>query len=471
MRALFRWTPAVLLLVVVVGATALAAGDSAPPVLGGEAADATPVRRTDVPILSLRRTLEPLRTAAAEHALVEGLETFLGRQPADTCLHVEFDDLTFEHRTDDPQSPASVQKLLTAVAALSELGPDHRMVTEVLGTAPVDGVVAGDLYLRGGGDPLLATGEYAAREPVQPQTFTDINRLADSVVAAGVRAATGAVVGDENRYDDVRYNPVWPARFLRQGQIGPLSALSVNDGFAYFAEDAPAVFGPAPDPAAYAAEVFARALRARGVLVLGVARSGGAPAELPVLADLESPPMREIVTQMLLGSDNNTAELLLKELGRQQAGAGTFAAGQTAMVAILEEEGFDVSGVAVADGSGLATEDAVTCGFVLEILEHEPTAEIIHDALPVAGRTGTLRRRFTTDDLAGRLRAKTGTLNQVTGLAGFVDTEDGSAPFAMVANADPSGLITPEAIAAQEDLARVLVRHPALPDLDQLRPR
>ena len=448
-------------------AAVMVAGSEAPP----EREGGDPPELTATPVLSLRRALDPLGDAAAEQALIGGLDAFVAGQPADTCLYVRVDDIAYDHRTDDPQAPASVQKLLTAVAALTELGPDATFRTEVLGTTPpVDGVVQGDLFLVGGGDPVLATGEYMARERNQPQLYTDVARLADAVVAAGVRGITGAVVGDEGRYDTERYPPIWPGRFVAQGAVGPLSALSVNDGFAHFPESE-GRFGPAPDPAAYAAEVLARELRERGVLVLG-ARSGPAPAGAVPIAAIESPPVREIVEQMLVESDNNTAELLTKELGRRRSGSGTTAAGTEAVESILAEQGLDTESVEVADGSGLAVEDVVTCSLVGDVLANESTAETLERSLPISGESGTLVSRFTAPEIVGRVRAKTGTLNSVTALAGVARRTSGDdARFAVVANVAPGERIPIEAVAAQEDLVELLVAYPDEPDLSALAPR
>lgn len=466
-RSFLRWTPVVILALVLTGATGAVVqlGDD-----GNAAAPRAPEADAplETPILSLRRDLEPLRMAAADHTLRRRLDEFLASQPSDTCLQVRMGDFAYDHRVDDPQVPASVHKLLTAVAALVTLDPASTFTTEVhVAAPPVDGAV-GDLFLRGGGDPLLATPEYMAREQNQPQLFTDLGRLADAVVAAGIRNVDGAVVGDESRYDPIRFNPAWPVRFLTQGQAGPLSALSVNDGFAYFPEDN-GVFRAAPDPAAYAAEVFARALRARGVMVSG-SRSGLTPPETTGVATIESPPVGEVVAQMLRESDNTTAELLVKELGLRVDGAGTTANGTRVVLATLAEAGFDVSAATVVDGSGLAPDDTVTCALVGELLSHPPTDDAIEAALPIAGESGTLARRFTRPEVAGLLRAKTGTLNQVTALAGFADTGAAEARFALIANVAPDERIAIEMIAQQERLADLLVAYPQLPDLDHLRP-
>ena len=468
LRTVARWLPAAVLAIVSVAAGTVAVGLDGPPT----GTPGPPTDRSDTPVLSLRRTLGPLGDAAADHALRADLDDVVATLPDDTCLDVTVDSVRFDHRTDDGQSPASLQKLVIAVAALTELGPEETFETEVLGAPAVDGIVNGNLYVRGGGDPILANPEYAARERNQPQIYSDVNQVVQAVRDAGIIAVTGSVVGDESRYDAVRYNPAMPTRFIAQGQVGPLSALSLNDGFAYL-PGVPGVFGPAPDPAAYAATMIDGALRASGVLIGGPPASGVAPAEAEVLATHRSPPLERIITQMLSESDNNTAELLLKEIGLQSAGKGTFEAGRSAVLAILADAGIDVEGLVVVDGSGLSTDNVLTCDHVVELLGHPPTADDVRDGLAVAGQSGTLSRRWAGTGLEGKVRAKTGTLNTVTGLAGFAETgpgaEEGSATFALLVNL-PDGVITAEIIAVQQRLAEALVAYPDVPALDGLRP-
>lgn len=466
---MLRWLPAGVLTAVTVVAASVVLDLAGPPTSEASIEDGP---RPSVPLLSVRRNLDPLREAAADHRLRRDLTEFVASQPADTCLHVEAGRVSFDHRGDDPQAPASLQKLLTAVAALTELGPDETYETDVLSAPIVDGVVPGNLYLRGGGDPLLATAAYMARERNQPQIFSDIDRLADAVAAAGVRSVAGSVVGDDSRYDAVRYNPSLPSRFIAQGQIGPVSALSVNDGFAHDPFDPSGVFGPAPDPAAYAASVLDGALRARGITIGGPSTSGVTPADAVLTASHSSPPMSQIVSQMLRESDNNTAELVVKELGLRRTGEGSFSAGQGAVTAILTDAGLDVDDVVVADGSGLTADNVLSCDTVLDLLTHEPTDDLVRAGLAVAGESGTLARRWRDTELVGRLRAKTGTLNQVTALAGFAepDDDDESVTFALVVNLAGPETIGLETIAAQQQLAELLVAHPRLPEVDHLRP-
>jgi len=458
----------VLVLGALVGGSLAAVADlTAPP---------TPRPRGDldppsVPLLSLRRDLDPLADQAAERRLVTALQGFVASQPPDTCLSVLADDVRFDHRVDDPQVPASTHKILTAVAALVALGPDHRHVTRVTAAAaPAGGVVAGDLHLVGGGDPLLAIGEYANRYR-RPQPFSDLRALADAVAATGITRVEGALVGDETRYDAVRYHPSWPPRFATQGQTGPLSALSVNDGFVEWPPQGDQPVEPAPDPAALGAEVLRVLLAERGVAVVGGSRSGVAPTGALVVAEHGSLPLREVVGQMLRESDNATAELLLKELGLQVEGAGTFDAGARAVARVLTEAGFDLTGTALVDGSGLAAGNAVDCGLLVELLTHEATRPALEAGMPVAGETGTLADRFLDSPAAGRVRAKTGTLNQVTGLAGYVDGTGGAEhAFALVVNVAEPARIGLDVVASQQRLGEILAAHPDRPDLSAFEP-
>lgn len=459
--------PVVVLGALIAGSFGVAAGLEPPahPELGA------PGPRLDVPLLSVRRDLAPLAHEAAQRRLVTGLGELLAGLPADTCLTVDAGDVRFAHRADDPQAPASATKILTGVAALIALGPDHRYITTVATPAPpVDGVVAGDLHLIGGGDPLLAQAEYAARYP-RPQQFSDLRALVEAVAAAGVVRVEGAVVGDETRYDTERYHPAWPARFITQGQSGPLSALLVNDGFAEWPARGVGPVEPAPDPAAHAADVFRVLLEERGIAVAGGAGSGPAPTAAPVVAEHRSPPLTEIVGQMLAESDNATAELLLKEVGLQVEGAGTFAAGAAATARVLTEAGFDMARSTIVDGSGLAPGNVLDCELLMDLLAHPPTADAVRDGLAVVGETGTLADRWQDTPLVGRVRAKTGTLNQVTALAGHAATAGaGESTFALVVNVVEPDRIRLETIAAQQRLAELLVTFPDRPDLSAFAP-
>jgi D-alanyl-D-alanine carboxypeptidase/D-alanyl-D-alanine-endopeptidase (penicillin-binding protein 4) len=121
-----------------------------------------------------------------------------------------------------------------AAAALKVLGPDFRFVTQVLAPAePVAGRVDA-LWLRGGGDPFLASPEYiayqATRARVSALPWTSLDAVANAVVGAGIALVPGGIRGDDSRYDRLRYLPSWPASYRQNLEIGALTALPLNEG-------------------------------------------------------------------------------------------------------------------------------------------------------------------------------------------------------------------------------------------------
>jgi D-alanyl-D-alanine carboxypeptidase/D-alanyl-D-alanine-endopeptidase (penicillin-binding protein 4) len=441
--------------------------DEPPPAV----APAEPVPTARTALLSARRAPRWLQEPTADALLATTLGQLAAASPPDTCLVVWEDDrVIYAHNADAPLVPASAAKIVTGVAALELLGPDARFRTAVTAAgAPAGGVVAGDVWLVGGGDPVLATADYIARYD-EPQLFTDIAALADAIVATGVTQIQGAVVGDERRYDTARAVASWDPVFLRDRESGPLSALSVNDGFAsYPANRQNTTAVPAADPAAHAAAVLTALLRDRGVTVTGDARSGAAPAGAVEVAAIESAPVGEIVGQMLAASDNTTAELLTKELGVDSGAEGSTAAGVAASLGVLQADGVVVDGVVLNDGSGLDRGDRLTCNALVTMLDDAGPDSTLAAGLAVAGERGTLRLRWVDTAAAGKIRAKTGSVRNSRSLAGFADNAGGTLTFAYIANAAPT-IDGATNLALQDQLGLELVADPRGPSLDQLGP-
>ena len=424
------------------------------------------------PVLSARRTPELLAGPVADNRLRDAVQPFLDATPGEECLVVSVAGrriVAADPTT--PLVPASNQKLITSVAALTALGPETRFTTSVASAAPLAdrGVVDGDLYFIGGGDPLLATDSYVAIDD-PPRPNTDLEALADDLVAAGLREVRGDVVGDDSRWDDEIDVAAWPNRTLSRSKPGALTALAVNKGFATWPDGPDDPTGPelAEDPAANSAELLIALLRDRGVTITGAGRSGDAPEEVTTLASIDSLTVAELVDQMNTYSDNTTAEMLLKEVGRVRSGEGSTEVGAAAATQILTELGLPTDGVVVLDGSGLAA-DEVTCDLLAAILETNGRDSELASGLPVAGETGTLRTRFLGTDAKGRLRAKSGFLNQSTALSGFVDTIPGTVvTFAYIGNDD---FVTQQEVNLQEQLAEALVDYPQGVDITALEPR
>jgi D-alanyl-D-alanine carboxypeptidase/D-alanyl-D-alanine-endopeptidase (penicillin-binding protein 4) len=411
------------------------------------------------PLWTLGRLPAVLAEAQGTVDLERAVDQLLGQAGARGCVAVyEGDRPVLLRRPDEPLTPASTQKILVATAALAVLGPDFRFETKVVADArPRDGAV-GTLWLVGAGDPTLATPEYAQwlkdRPRYQLRQATPLAALADQLLAAGVRTVTGGVVGDDSRYDRARTVPTWKPAYITENEVGPLGALLVNDGFT--------VFDPPPehradDPAAHAAGELTRLVEAVGISVGSPASSGvaptadgsvGSPASSGVaptadgrvtLATVRSAPLSDIVAGMLRESDNTAAELLTRELGAVRAHDGSTPAGTRAVVDALAGAKLPTAGLRLGDGSGLEVTNQATCGLLAAALRvpDRGGAPRLEPLLAVAGRSGTLALRLADTPLDGKLRAKTGSLDGISGLAGFLDGRR-ELSFAFLANGNLS---------------------------------
>ena len=288
------------------------------------------------------------------------------------------------------------------------LGGDTTFQTHAVAPGPVRDGAVDQLWLVGGGDPVLATANYTAFVQSQPKTkgdvTTSLESLADAIVAKGVHAIPGGVVGDDSRYDKQRYLPTWKDTYRTDGEIGPMSALTLNDGFSTWS---PSRKVPVDDPTRNAAAQLTDLLKARGVQV-GAPSTGAAPASTTELASIQSPPLKDVVHSMLTSSDNLTAELLIKELGVHAAKEGA-AAGLAAMTAKLRELGVPIADGALTDGSGLDHGDHVTCDALAATLALTAVPEFAGSRRPAAGGSAApWTGDFLGSPLAGNLRAKTG---------------------------------------------------------------
>jgi D-alanyl-D-alanine carboxypeptidase/D-alanyl-D-alanine-endopeptidase (penicillin-binding protein 4) len=425
------------------------------------------------PLLSVRRVPRWLATPSADAKLVAQLSALAAAAPADSCLVVREGTRTLaEHHDDAALVPASNLKILTGFAALASFGPDGQLRTSaVAATAPVGGVVSGDLTIIGGGDPLLATADYIAQYD-EPAAHRDIAVLADAIVAAGVREIRGAIVGDDTAFDSQRTVPSWKPSYITDHEAGPLSALLVNDGYTKYATRAApgGAVAVATDPAAHSAAMLRAALAVRGVTST-TSRSGAAPVARVEVAALGSAPMSAIVAEMLTLSDNTTAEMLTKALGHKATGQpGTTASGTAAIRAILEKAALPTSGVTLTDGSGLDTSNRMTCSLLADVLDVSGADSPLAKGLAVAGTSGTLRKRMLGTVAVGKVHAKTGSLNGARSLAGLVPTADGrTLTFAFISNR--ANIFQDASYTAMQDqLAVMLAGYPQGPGVAQLAP-
>ena len=273
-----------------------------------------------------------------------------------------------------PVMPASTEKLLTATAVLDTEGGDGTVTTAAVSTAtPDQGVIDGDLYIVGAGDPLLATTGYLSTFDEPDEPYNDYAKLADAIKDARITEIHGNVVADESKFDSVRYLPSWPKRYITASEVGPLGALMVNDGFTGLSvhPEQPASDRHPGEPAQLAAETLTSLLAERGVTVTGSSMTGAAPDGAATVASIDSLPMDTNVQEMLRRSDNTTAEVLLKGLAVHAGQLGTTEAGAAIVQDTLKRLGLPADGSVTTDGSGLDLSNRVTCDLLSAALDHQ----------------------------------------------------------------------------------------------------
>lgn len=417
-----------------------------------------------------RRAPDAVADVASARQLEAAVDPVFGFVGPTSCAAVAVDGIAVSATNQDvPVIPASNQKLFVAAAALEILGPDFRFTTSVAVPPAVEGVVDGDIYLIGGGDPLLTSTDYPTEDDRQPVVnASPFESLADELVDAGITRIRGTVIGDGTRYDDEWVIDEW-ADDVAFNEAGPYDSLLANDARVLGRS------GVQDDPNEGAAREFVRLLNDRGIRVDNGWGSGIASNLVPVVATLDSEPLSAIIGEMLLTSDNNTAEMLLKEIGLAASGEGTRAAGLNAMTQTIAALGVDMEGVTFRDGSGLSNRNRTTCAALLDVMQLGRGTSI--DAgLPVAADSGTLVGEFEETDMAGRLRAKTGTLSGVKALTGVIDPrpsqvdQAGTIEFVIVLNlegADGEELYQP----LWSALGERFTTYPAGPSTESLGPR
>ena len=395
--------------------------------------------------------------------------------------------------------PASNMKILTLAAAADALGWDYRFTTtlEARGTI-ADGVLHGDLIVRGSGDPSINSRDGRAESVMF--------EWARAIQAAGISSIDGRIIGDDQAFDEAGIGAGWAWDYLQYAYAAPVGALELNESTASlvvspgWAPGANAIAGLSPgagfelinkavtgpagspetidyvrhidravlevtgsipagspsvtravavvNPTLFFVQSVKDALVARGIAVSGLAvdmddvaaEAQMQTAEEPrVLASTQSPPLREIATVLMKVSQNLYAETLLKTLGAARGGLGTAEGGRLAVQAALDAWGVPRDAYVLYDGSGLSRYDYVTAGTLTAVLEHMYKDPRHRDAfvatLPVAGKDGTMSARLKGTRAEGNAVAKTGSIANVRSLSGFVRTRDGEMlVFSILAN-------------------------------------
>lgn len=399
-------------------------------------------------------------------------------------------DTLFARNSDVMMQPASTMKMYTAAVAFDRLGAGHTFRTSVTHDGTVNGgVLQGNLYLRGEGDPSLSPRYFPGERPM--------DQLARQIAARGIRQVSGSIVADASAFEDRLVPEGWQQRYLGSAYAARVSALSLNDNVVWVVAQpvdgkASVTLEPASttipvvnnvrvvagrggriravrqsdgsirvtgtigrsappkkyslvvlDPPRFTGGALQAALQGAGVAVAGDVRIGAAPADADTIATVASPPLWQIVNAMNRESINIFAELLFRNAGRagnpEQAQQGS---AETALAALrtfmAEKAGGSPEEVYAADGSGLSVLDMVTPRSMVQLLDYAhraPWGPSFHASLPVAGVSETLRTRMRGAPAQGNLHAKTGTTNSVASLGGYVTARNGEVlAFAFIYN-------------------------------------
>jgi D-alanyl-D-alanine carboxypeptidase/D-alanyl-D-alanine-endopeptidase (penicillin-binding protein 4) len=411
-------------------------------------------------------------------------------------------DTLFSYHADRHFLPASNAKLFTTAAALHYLGPEFRFVTLLAGDGPVrDSTLNGNLVLYGTGDPTFGMDTASLAPFADSVALLGIRRIQGDIVG-DASFLGGELFGPGWLPDNLEEPYAAPPSALGVAanrirlvvqpgaEPGAPAQVTIDPPTDYVTVSSLVVTGRSRSrtrisverslprgltlsgtisprrawttqivvrqPPLFAAGQLRQLLAARGVTVLGTTRSvtddasgrartllarargeTGSPFE-GALAVRSSPSLGDLVTVINHRSDNLSAELVFRAIGRAVGGAGTFASGARAVARFLTDEvGIDPSSVQVTDGSGLSMLDAATPRALVQLLAYERRAAeggVFWRSLPVAGE-GLLRGRMGGTAAEGRLRAKTGTMNDASALAGYVTTVQGEElAFSIIVN-------------------------------------
>ena len=366
-------------------------------------------------------------------------------------LSSETGRLLYKNNADSALIPASTNKLLTTATALQLLGPQHRFSTRVVSTTPLPSATSGpsagssdspdpsapatksthrtgSIVLVGGGDPYLAGGADSATESGQASLEGLASATAKRLKKSGLKSVRLGY--DASLFAGPAWNPDWPGGYA--DVVTRTSALWADEGRLSGAD------GPRQsDPAKSAATLFAKQLTKRGIKVSTVAQ-GKVSAKVAEdrdaqVAAVDSLSLERIVERLLMASDNDAAEVMLRQASVAAGGDGSITNGVATVHKTLGKLGAWVSSTHTYDGSGLARTNKVSADQLVRVVEaavsgkHAKLGPLL-TGLPVAGVEGSLHYRFDEAGATGGqglVRAKTGTLSKVHSLAGYSYTRDG----------------------------------------------
>jgi D-alanyl-D-alanine carboxypeptidase/D-alanyl-D-alanine-endopeptidase (penicillin-binding protein 4) len=390
------------------------------------------------------------------------------------------DEPLVSYNSEVPRNPASTMKIVTTFAALEQLGPAYTWRTRAFGTGPIrDQVLEGNLVLVGGGDPFMtherwwsfAAGlrqagiariagdvvidnSYFAsqgddRGAFDDQPWRSYNVLPDALLVNFQTVTINAVPDPATGSVRVSANP-WPANLaldnnvrldpgpckrgaggiaitMPEGPNGNRIALSGRYAAGCGQFSVPRAVMKAPD---FAYGLFRAFWQQSGGTIGGGMRLGTLPADARLLYSHESLTLAEVIRLVNKYSSNSMARALLLTLGAERLAGrpATTQAGRETILSFLAQQGIDASQIVLDNGSGLSRIERISARTMADVLLAAYRSQYMPEfaaSLPLSATDGTLKRRFRSPEMQGRLRMKTGTLDDVTALAGFVSAASG----------------------------------------------
>jgi D-alanyl-D-alanine carboxypeptidase/D-alanyl-D-alanine-endopeptidase (penicillin-binding protein 4) len=351
-------------------------------------------------------------------------------------------DTLYSHNAGKLFMPASNQKILTSTVALAQLGPDYRFATTFVTHGKIaNGVLDGDLIVIGRGDPTVS-------DRVKGNAMAFMQTVADSLVARGIHRINGSVRAGGNAFPDSIYGYGWEWDDLRGESAAPVDELEFNEGMTQHTvriggRDTLVAIATTSPADTYLGALIS-GLTKRGVVLSQSQPAAGfdsLAAPVDTIYSFYSPPLRDILKSFLKPSQNQTGEALIKTLGLEKTGVGTADSGAAVIKRQLAAWGMDSMSTVVYDGSGMSRHDLVTPEAIVRILvaiQRDPAFPLFYDALPIAGVDGTIKSRMVGTAAQNNIHAKTGTLEFVRSLSGYVTTAAGEKlVFSMLSNHYP----------------------------------
>lgn len=416
-----------------------------------------------------------------------------------TVQSLNKDRLYYQYNSNEPFIPASNQKIITTITALINLTPDYRFKTIIATDGNIkDGILNGNLYLIGGGDPTLSD--------------KDIEVVVKNIKELGIKQIKGNVVGDKSFFSEEGVGEGWPEKDLNYCYTAPFSGLSLNENCfilkvnsnkknvftsinpknnyykiennlkisnkksevfvkvngkeviveGYIKPFVEKEFSlPVEHPSFFTTSVFYTTLLKNGIKISGDYFAGKLLKNVKVLYVYQSEPLREIIKKANKDSDNFYAEQIFRTLGREMFGEGSTLASSKVVLETLRKIEINTENIKIYDGSGLSKYNQVTAESLVKLLTYTfktPYFYDIYGSLSISGKDGTLKRRLNDEILKGKVVAKTGFIKGVKNLTGFATTINGDVfVFSILTNDLKS---TKVANTLQEEICKFLVTYP-----------